>query len=174
MENKNRNIIFIGGIHGVGKGTICKKISSSKNINHLSASKVLKWNKISTKENKLVNSLYTTQSRLIKGLDALIQNTDTYLLDGHYCLLNSKSKPEKVSEKTFEIIAPKVMAIVIEDTEVIYERLKQRDGTKYSLSLLDEMQEMEIDYAKYLSSKFNKPYVEIHKSNYENLNKYLP
>jgi adenylate kinase len=174
METKNRNIIFIGGIHGVGKGTICKKISVSKKITHLSASKVLKWNEISTKENKLVNSLDETQSRLIKGLDALIQNTNTYLLDGHYCLLNSKNKPEKVPEKTFEIIDPIVMAIVIEGTEVIYERLKQRDGTKYSLSLLDEMQEMEIGYAKYLSSKFNKPYVEIHKSNYGNLNKYLP
>lgn len=174
METKNRNIIFIGGIHGVGKGTICKKISVSKKITHLSASKVLKWNEISTKENKLVKSLDTTQSRLIKGLDALIKNINTYLLDGHYCLLNSNSKPEKVSEKTFEIINPKVMAIVIEETEIIYERLKQRDGTKYSLSLLNEMQEMEIDYAKYLSSKFNKPYVEIHKNNYGNLNKYLP
>ncbi len=174
METKNRNIIFIGGVHGVGKGTICKKISVSKKITHLSASKVLKWNEISTKENKLVKSLDTTQSRLIKGLDALIKNINTYLLDGHYCLLNSNSKPEKVSEKTFEIINPKVMAIVIEETEIIYERLKQRDGTKYSLSLLNEMQEMEIDYAKYLSSKFNKPYVEIHKNNYGNLNKYLP
>lgn len=122
----------------------------------------------------MVKSLDTTQSRLIKGLDALIKNINTYLLDGHYCLLNSNSKPEKVSEKTFEIINPKVMAIVIEETEIIYERLKQRDGTKYSLSLLNEMQEMEIDYAKYLSSKFNKPYVEIHKNNYGNLNKYLP
>jgi len=174
MENKNRNIIFIGGIHGVGKGTICKKISVSKKITHLSASEVLKWDEISTKENKLVNNLETTQSRLIKGLDALIQNADTYLLDGHYCLLNSKNKPEKVSEKTFETIDPKVMAIVIEDTKIIYERLKQRDGTKYSLSLLNEMQEMEIDYAKYLSSKYNKPYVEIYNGNCNELNEYLP
>tara|TARA_B110001452_G_C15235765_1_gene427846 strand:+ start:77 stop:604 length:528 start_codon:yes stop_codon:yes gene_type:complete len=174
MNNKNRNIIFIGGIHGVGKGTICKKISTSKNIIHLSASEVLKWEKISAKKNKLVKSLDMTQNRLIKGLDALIQNADTYLLDGHYCLLNFKSKTEKVSEKTFEIIDPKVMAIAIENTEIIYERQKQRDGTKYSLSLLNEMQEMEIDYAKFLSSKYNKHYVEIHKGNYNELNKYLP
>ncbi len=173
MENKNRNIIFIGGIHGVGKGTICKKISVSKKITHLSASDVLKWDEISKKENKLVNNLDTTQIRLIKGLDALIQNTDTYLLDGHYCLLNSKNKPEKISEKTFEIIDPKVMTIVIEDTEIIYERLKQRDGTLYSLSLLNEMQEIEIEYAKFLSSKYNKPYVEIHKGDFIKLNEYL-
>ena len=156
------------------KERFVKRYLFQKKITHLSASKVLKWNEISIKEKKLVNSLDTTQNRLIKGLNALIQNTETYLLDGHYCLLNSKSKPEKVSEKTFKIIDPKVMAIVIEDVEIIYERLKQRDGTKYSLSLLDEMQKMEINYAKYLSSKFSKPYIEIHNSNYGTLNKYLP
>jgi len=173
MNTKNRNIIFIGGIHGVGKGTICKKISVTNKITHLSASDVLKWDEISKKENKLVNNLDTTQNRLIKGLDAIIKNTGTYLLDGHYCLLNSKSKPEKVSEKTFEIINPKVMAIVIEETEIIYERLKQRDGTKYSLSLLNEMQKMEIEYAKFLSSKYNKPYIEILKGNFIKLIEYL-
>ena len=174
MENKKRNIIFVGGIHGVGKGTICKKISLKKNINHISASDVLKWNEISEKENKLVKNLDETQIRLLKGLDALIQDEHIYLLDGHYCLLNSNGEPKRVSEKTFEIIDPKVMTIVIEDTEIIYERLKQRDGTKYSLSLLNEMQEMEIKYAKFLSSKYNKPYVEIHKGNYDKLNEFLP
>ncbi len=174
MKETDRNIIFIGGIHGVGKGTICKKLSTAKRITHLTASKVLKWEEISAKENKVVNNLETTQNRLIKGLDAFIQNTDTYLLDGHYCLLNSRKEPQKISEKTFEIIAPKVMAIVIEDTEIIFERLKLRDGTRYNFSLLNEMQEMEIEYAKFLSSKYNKPYVEIYKGNYSKLNKYLP
>lgn len=174
MKSKNRNIIFIGGIHGVGKGTICEKISLSKKVTHFSASKVLKWNEISKKENKLVKDLDKTQIRLLKGLNALIQDEHTYLLDGHYCLLNSNGEPKRVSEKTFEIIDPKVMTIVIEDTEIIYERLKQRDGTKYSLSLLNEMQEMEIKYAKFLSSKYNKPYVEIHKGDYDKLNEFLP
>jgi len=39
----NKEIIFIGGIHGVGKGTLCKRIASDLNIIHLSASEVLKW-----------------------------------------------------------------------------------------------------------------------------------
>lgn len=36
------DIIFIGGIHGVGKGTLCKRIESELGIIHLSASEVLK------------------------------------------------------------------------------------------------------------------------------------
>ena len=39
---KMKNIIFIGGIHGVGKGTLCEKVCNDLNIRHLSASEVLK------------------------------------------------------------------------------------------------------------------------------------
>ena len=49
-----KNIIFIGGIHGVGKGTLCEKVCNDLNLQHLSASEVLKWEEISEKENKLV------------------------------------------------------------------------------------------------------------------------
>lgn len=173
MQEKKRNIIFIGGIHGVGKGTICKRISNNKNIAHVSASEVIKWKEINSNNDKRVDDFDRTQSMLLKGIERLKQDSSTLILDGHYCLLNSNNEPEKISEKTFEEIAPKVMAIVIEDEEIIYERLKQRDGTKYSLSLLKKMQKMEIDHAKHLSSKYEKPYVEIFKSDFSLLKKYL-
>ena len=37
-----KNIIFIGGIHGVGKGTIRKQIALKNDIVQLTASKILK------------------------------------------------------------------------------------------------------------------------------------
>lgn len=39
---KTSNIIFIAGIHGVGKSTLCKKLSSRYNIEHYSASELIK------------------------------------------------------------------------------------------------------------------------------------
>lgn len=35
------NIIFVGGIHGVGKGYICSELTKSYNIRHLVSSEVL-------------------------------------------------------------------------------------------------------------------------------------
>jgi len=55
-----KNIIFIGGIHGVGKGTLCEKVCNDLNLLHLSASEVLKWEEISEKENKLVEGFNLT------------------------------------------------------------------------------------------------------------------
>ena len=60
-----KNIIFIGGIHGVGKGTVCKEIASKTDLIHITASEILKWNEISSSDNKFVNNISSTQERLI-------------------------------------------------------------------------------------------------------------
>lgn len=67
------NIIFIGGIHGVGKGTLCKNIASELNVIHLSASDVLKWDDFTTDStNKCVKDIQVTQNRLICNLRNII------------------------------------------------------------------------------------------------------
>ncbi len=165
----NKNIVFIGGIHGVGKGTICKEISNESGLIHLTASQVLKWNEISKSDNKLVDNISTTQERLILGLKNLIEKDKQYLLDGHYCLINSKGIPSKIEEETFDYINPRIVAIVIDDIEKVVERLEKRDKRKYDSKILNELQEMEIEYAKYLSNKYSVPYIEIWNSNYKSL-----
>ena len=52
-----KNIIFIGGVHGVGKGNICQNIKLNLNIIHLTASEVLNWKDISDIENKFVQDI---------------------------------------------------------------------------------------------------------------------
>lgn len=106
MES-NRNIIFIGGIHGVGKGTICKEISSNTGLIHFTASEILKWEEISERGNKFVGNIASTQGRLINGLKKLIKNNKKYILDGHFCLLNSDGIPSRIDEVTFDQINPK-------------------------------------------------------------------
>ena len=149
-----KNIIFIGGIHGVGKGTICKKIASRTDLIHITASEILKWNDISLSSNKFVNNIISTQERLINGLKNLIEKDKEYLLDGHFCLLNSNGIPSRINEDTFDQINPKAIAIVIDSVEKIAKRLETRDGKIYDIEVLYEFQQMEIEYAKYLSNKY--------------------
>nr|WP_298655519.1 ATP-binding protein [uncultured Flavobacterium sp.] len=130
------NIIFIGGIHGVGKGTICKKIASKTDLIHITASEILKWDEISSSDNKLVNNISSTQERLINGLKSLIKNDKRYLLDGHFCLLNSNGIPCKIDEDTFDSINPKIISIVIDDIGKIVDRLEKRDNKKYDIKSL--------------------------------------
>lgn len=72
-------------------------------------------------------------------------------------LLNSNGIPRKIDEKTFENINPKIISIVIDDIEKIVERLEKRDKKKYDIKILNELQKMEIEYAKYLSKRYSIP-----------------
>lgn len=173
MKSKNRNIIFIGGIHGVGKGTICRSVSKKVNMQHISASKVLKWDEISAKENKKVENLDNTQLRLLSGLNALIKEEFTYLLDGHYCLLNSEGEPEEISEQTFELISPKKLVVIVENSKEINDRLNDRDGVDYNLNTIENMQNMELKYAKYLSIKLDIPFLKINSQEEDQLIKFI-
>ena len=63
-------LIFVGGIHGVGKGTICTEICSQTDLIHITASEVLKWNEISDQVTNIFNDkrLYTFKMELLYNL----------------------------------------------------------------------------------------------------------
>lgn len=153
----DRKIIFVGGIHAVGKGTVCEKLSQKFNFEHLSASQVLKWDEISDSKNKKVKDFSTTQDRLITNLNKIIEPNKKYLLDGHFTLLNSNEEPEKIDVSTFVGIRPESIILLTCEPQIIFERLKQRDNTKYKLSVLKKMQEMEVEHANYVSKKLHIP-----------------
>lgn len=147
-----KNIAFIGGIHGVGKSTICRQICDEVRLEYLSASELIKWKEINVDiKNKKVEDIPNTQDRLIIGLKNVIQNKQSYLLDGHYCLLNSQNEITNVPLDTFQQINPISLNIILGDIIEIKNRLETRDNKPYDLELLEQMQKNELDYAKYLS-----------------------
>lgn len=169
----NNRIIFIGGIHGVGKGTICKKISSECSIPHFSASQLLKWHEISARENKLVDDFATTQERLLFGIDEHILPGTIALLDGHFCLLNSEGIPEKIADETFLKINPIAIGVVIEDVIVVKQRLEARDSKEYHLEILQQMQEMEVEHANNIASTLQIPIFLISSNKFSDLIDYI-
>lgn len=151
-----KNIAFIGGIHGVGKSSICKIICNEIDITYLSASDVLKWKEVTNDSIvKNVANIPSTQDRLLEGLKNTINGQTNYLLDGHYCLLNLNNEIVEVPFETFKEINPISLNLIIGNVADIKLHLEQRDNKQYDLELLKKMQDSEINYAKYLSKKLN-------------------
>jgi adenylate kinase len=151
-DNMIDNIAFIGGIHGVGKSTICLHICDEVKLEYLSASELIKWKDINEDvQNKKVKNIPVTQDRLILGLTNTIQKGKHYILDGHYCLLNSKSEIVNIPIETFKLINPISLNIVLGDAVEIKNRLEKRDNRPYDHELLTRMQESELNYARHLS-----------------------
>jgi adenylate kinase len=163
----------MGGIHGVGKGTLCKKVCAKHGLIHLSASEVLKWDQISEKENKLVADFSLSQNRLIRNLQHQVKASEKYILDGHYCLLNSNLEPEKIDFETFELLNPFAFSIVVDEIQDIKNRLELRDNRKYDYNLLSKFQQIELQYSIEVADKLNKPHLILKKEEAEKLITFL-
>ncbi|WP_430404099.1 ATP-binding protein [Fluviicola sp.] len=159
-------VIFIGGIHGSGKGAFCKKISSELNIPYFTASELLNWRDISPNiKNKQVLDIYDTQNRLLLGLIMIKEKYESFILDGHFCLFNNDGKVEKIAFDVFEKISPNYIGVLNINSAEIAKRLKARDNIEYSIDILNKMQTLEQEYSEEVAKQLKIPYFLINNNN---------
>jgi adenylate kinase len=157
-----KNIAFVGGIHGVGKGTICTAVSRQLKVAHLTASEILSWKDNSKiPQNKRVHDVSSNQDRLVLGLERIVHENEVYILDGHYCLFNSLGAVTTVPLETFRQINPGLMVVITGAPEDIAERLMKRDGVAYSAEELDLIQTEEIRHAIFVSNTLKIPFYSV-------------
>ncbi|WP_141432452.1 ATP-binding protein [Bacillus sp. 03113] len=152
-------MIFIGGIHGVGKSFLCKKISEELKLEHHSSSQLISSKKNENfNSNKKIKDVDSNQSFLISALKELDLTNKLFLLDGHFCLLDMDQKISKIPEDTFTTLAPKGIVVLTDKIELIAERLLKRDQKHYTYEFLEKFQKTEVDYANYIAMKLQLPF----------------
>lgn len=144
-----KNIIFIGGIHGVGKTTLSKKISEELSFKHYSASELIaRLRSENMAIDKRVNNVAENQNLLLEAIKKYLNAEEYYLLDGHFCLLNSFGKITRIGTDTFRDLGLNSIMVLVDEEAEILKRLTARDNIQYDLTLLKEFQKEEISYAK--------------------------
>jgi adenylate kinase len=97
---------------------VCQDICATGDIEHLSASDLLKWTEINEDpKNKKVKDINDTQTRLLHGLNNTIQKDVNYLLDGHFCLLNKDAEISRIPLSLFRSINPIMLCLVTGNVE---------------------------------------------------------
>jgi adenylate kinase len=155
-------LIFLGGVHGTGKGVFCDELGQSTPWEVLSASALIKWTEYAEDpKNLAVRSIPETQARLLAGLERECKPGGRYVLDGHFTLLDAGNNVSRVDSAIFEAIAPEAILIKTENAIIVHERLQQRDGRVYPLALIEHMLAEEATYSEELARHFNVPYLVI-------------
>ena len=155
----NFNVIFLAGVHGVGKGYLVNSLKDKVFIWSQSASAIIKAEKLKEVDNgKLVLDADENQDYLVKGLNKLDVVHETLILDGHFCLQSSTGIYD-VPVSTFESINISTIFLLTDDIDVIHKRLFARDGDALDKEMIFNLQEAEKSRAVYIANQFNLPVI---------------
>ncbi|EGR2427008.1 TPA: ATP-binding protein [Vibrio cholerae] len=138
-------LIFVSGVHGVGKSTLCKKLNEHVDIPSFSCSEIIKANSEYVETSKVVDKAEANQIALLNGLSTL--RNSSIFLDGHFCLIGKDSQIIELDFSVFEQIAPALIINVIAEPDEIHRRLVSRDGDSIGISLIESLQKKETSNA---------------------------
>lgn len=135
-------IIFISGMHGVGKGVLCQSLQQILGYPAYSCSDLIKKYSTYIEVDKAVEDAEKNQLSLLIGLREI--KNECILLDGHFCLVGRDGDIIELGYETFDAIAPCKIVNVTCDEDVVYQRLKSRDGASLGIDVLKKLQAAEL------------------------------
>ena len=148
-------VIFIGGIYGVGKSTLCGIISKKLEIPFFNSSDLISG-KINENygANKYVSNLKNNQVVLLNEVAELLKQHSRFILAGHFCILKENGYDvidyEDISKLQIERII-----VFVREPKYISETLKKRDAKEYDDDMICSFQKKEIEISSQYAKKMN-------------------
>lgn len=137
-------IIFVAGSYGVGKTSICDKLSLELNVPHYSASDIISnYNNEIYKKNKIVTNLEENQNILLKVLPKLLKKNETFILSGHFCIFDKNFDIIKIPTYFFQNCPIHQILVLELNVNKIIKNLKNRDCSKYSYKNISKLKTQE-------------------------------
>ena len=153
-------IIFVAGVHGVGKTTACAYAVRSLGLAHYSASDLIKSEKINSipEQGKTVSDVEGNQALLIRGANkACLKHQGRIILDGHFTLMKTDERIEAVAVDVFRSLSLNGVVVYHDDPAAIAERLHRRDGERYRIEVIARQQDSELAHAQFIATELDLP-----------------
>lgn len=154
-----RNIIFIGGIHGVGKTILCKKVSEELNIAHYSCSELIRKRVALDSVKKNVSDIPKNQNILLEAVEEFCSQEAELILDGHFCLKDKMGVVTNVPIDTFRELQIGSIIVLKSNPQMITKNLMSRDSIIYGLEDIRKFQEQEIVYSREVANFLGIDYI---------------
>jgi len=154
-------IIFVGGVHGVGKTTSCKLAATRCRVSHYSASSLISREKESaiSKTGKSVDDIEENQGLLIQAANRLFgQSREPAILDGHFTLINGSGDIERVSSEIFFQLPIGAIVVYCDTPQAIADRISERDSQDVNVDFIGRHQEIELEQAQLVARKLGVPF----------------
>lgn len=153
-------IVFVGGVHGVGKSTCCQQIAERTGMQWLTASALIKaeMQSTSTEHSKFVLDPVRNQELLVSGVRKHVRSGHVrMILDGHFTLLKPGGEIIAIEVDVFIQLGLDMIVVLRDNPTSICNRLRERDGQDWDVTFLGAHQDAEIDRAHVVASDLGIP-----------------
>jgi len=156
-------VVFVAGIHGVGKTWLCERYASQYGVLHSSASTLIKQvlTSVTWSTDKRVADIEQNQQALELAVNSIRASGKSLLLDGHLVLRDKQGQPVPLSTDVFARLNLAAIVLITADVSVIAERLSSRDAIETPADL-DAFQRCEVQNAKRVSEALGIPLLTLH------------
>lgn len=131
-------IIFVAGVYGVGKTTICELLARELDYTTASASSLIRQRRGQTTWNKTKKTyeIVQNQQHLIESLNELKALNRSVILDGHFALLDGEGKVVKIEKTVFFNLNIDAIILIEGNAKDIASRLSSRDTSQWNYSTI--------------------------------------
>ena len=151
-------VIYVAGVYGVGKSTLCERISRLINLPFYSAGDLISERVGETYgENKKVRNKEYNQDVLIECINKKLIEEPVLILAGHFCILGNDNKPEELPAFVYEKINIRSIVLLEAEPCTIIKHLEKRDNKRYSKELINDFIAQEKKCAMEISKNLKIP-----------------
>jgi len=133
-------VVFIAGVYGVGKSTLCSKLSFATGIPSFSAGDLIsEINGETYGRNKAVKDAKGNQDILIAAVDKKLEECPRFILAGHFCIVDKNMEVELLPEYVFAKLHLRQIILLEADVLRIAENVNRRDQRVYPIQTLEQL-----------------------------------
>jgi adenylate kinase len=155
-------IIFVAGVHGVGKTSCCRKAGNALSIPHFTASEIIKAEVVSAIDDvsKIVKDVANNQELLIRGVGRQMEIAGSgLLLDGHFTVIDATKEIVEIPIEVFQRLFLDAVVVYRDNSEAIHIRLTERDGMSCQVADIEAHQDAEYAHAHRVASFLQIPII---------------
>lgn len=136
-------VIFVAGVHGVGKSTLCSKFAEEGIPSFDASALIQRHTGEAFGTGKVTATPQSNQAFLRREVDMLVNVYSLFFLCGHFCLFDKDLHPLLLPLDIFSQLHLERILLLEAPVASVVGNMEKRDGVRYSAGCISDLMDCE-------------------------------